>query len=372
MLNILVAGLIGLVVTLFGTRPWILFLKRNAYGQFIRDDGPTTHHVKRGTPTMGGAIVLVAVVLGYLGSHLSLTVAGLAGVRGLDQRGQPLTVSGLLALGLMVALGAVGFADDWAKIRHHRSLGLHAKAKLVLQTVIGLTFAVLALNFPNAASPGITPASTAISFQRDVTWLTLPGWLAVLWILFIIASYSNGTNLTDGLDGLLAGSAVMAFGAYVLVNFWQWNQACFRKPLGTAACYVTRDPLDLAVLAAAVAGALIGFLWWNARPAKIFLGDTGSLALGGGFAALTILTRTELVGVVIGLLFVMEALSVVLQVGFFKLSHGRRLFKMAPLHHHFEMLGWEEVTVVIRLWLLAGIAVIGGVSLFYAEWVLSQ
>ncbi|MDR1807287.1 MAG: phospho-N-acetylmuramoyl-pentapeptide-transferase [Propionibacteriaceae bacterium] len=368
MLNILAAGLIALVVTLLGTRSWILFLKRHAYGQFIRDDGPTTHHVKRGTPTMGGAVVLLAIVLGYLGSHLLLSGLGLIGLPGLDNRGQPLTVSGLLALGLMVALGGVGFADDWAKIRPARSLGLHAKGKLVLQTLIGIVFGFLVLQFPDPA--GITPASRAISLERDVALLTLPTVVAVLWILFIIAAYSNGTNLTDGLDGLLTGSATMAFGAYVLVNFWQWNQECARGV--EPGCYIVRDPLDLAVLAAAVAGALAGFLWWNARPAKIFLGDTGSLAIGGGFAALTIMTRTELVGVVIGLLFVLEALSVVLQVGWFKASHGKRLFKMAPLHHHFEMLGWEEVTVVIRLWIINGIAVIGGVGLFYAQWVLAQ
>ncbi|MDR1264537.1 MAG: phospho-N-acetylmuramoyl-pentapeptide-transferase [Propionibacteriaceae bacterium] len=368
MLNILVAGLISLIITLIGTRSWILFLKRHAYGQFIRDDGPTTHHVKRGTPTMGGAIVLVAVVLGYLGSHWLLTLAGSMGFAGLDSSAQPLTVSGLLALGLMLALGAVGFADDFAKIRHARSLGLHAKAKLALQTVIGLVFAALALSFPDAA--GVSPASPAISFGRDISWLTLPVWLAIPWILFIIAAYSNGANLTDGLDGLLTGVAAMAFVAYGVVNFWQWNQDCARQ--AEAGCYTVRDPLDLAVLAAAVGGALVGFLWWNARPAKIFLGDTGSLAIGGGFAAMTVLTRTELVGIVIGLLFVLEALSVVLQVGFFRLTKGRRLFKMAPLHHHFEMLGWDEVTVVIRLWMVAGIAIFGGVGLFYAQWVLAQ
>jgi phospho-N-acetylmuramoyl-pentapeptide-transferase len=368
MLNILAAGVIALVIALFGTRTWIVYLKRHAYGQMVRDDGPTTHHVKRGTPTMGGAIVLAAIVLGYLGSHLLLALAGRVGVPGVESNSQPLTASSLLALGLMVALGCVGFADDWKKIKQERSLGLHAKAKLILQTVIGLAFAILVLNFPDGR--GITPASTAISFQRDIPWLTLPAWLAVLWILFMIASYSNGTNLTDGLDGLLTGSAAMAFLAYGLVNFWQWNQDCRRG--AEAACYTVRDPLDLAVLAAAIAGALFGFLWWNARPAKIFMGDTGSLALGGGFAAMTILTRTELVGVVIGLLFVAEACSVVLQVGWFKITHGKRLFKMAPIHHHFEMKGWEEVTVVIRFWLMAGMAVMGGVGLFYAEWVIGQ
>ncbi|MDR0990815.1 MAG: phospho-N-acetylmuramoyl-pentapeptide-transferase [Propionibacteriaceae bacterium] len=368
MLNILAAGLIAMIITLVGTRWWIRYLKRHHYGQFIRDDGPTTHHVKRGTPTMGGAIVLLAIVCGYFGSHLLLTLGGRAGVSGLVEEGQPLTLSGLLALGLMVALGAVGFADDWAKIRHSRSLGLHAKAKLILQTIIGLAFAYVALHFPNQA--GITPASPAISGQRDVSWLQLPIWLAIIWILFIIAAYSNGTNLTDGLDGLLTGSAAMAFLAYGMLNFWQWNQECSRNL--EAGCYAVRDPLDLAVVAAAVAGALVGFLWWNSSPAQIFLGDTGSLALGGGFAALTIMTRTELVGVVIGLLFVLEALSVILQVGFFKATGGRRLFKMAPLHHHFEMMGWQEVTVVVRLWLVAGIAVMAGLGLFYGEWVLAQ
>jgi phospho-N-acetylmuramoyl-pentapeptide-transferase len=367
-LNILVAALIGLVVTLFGTKAWIRFLKKERYGQIIRDDGPTTHHVKRGTPTMGGVVVLVATALGYVGSHLLLSLAGRLGVPGLTANYQPFSASGVLCLSLMVALGAVGFADDWIKISHERSLGLHPRGKLVLQTAVGLVFAYLALQFPNAN--GITPASPAISAARDLDWAVLPTAVAMLWILFIIASYSNGTNLTDGLDGLLTGSAAMAFVAYGMVNFWQWGQECAR--LVEPGCYEVRDPLDLACFAAAVGGALFGFLWWNARPAKIFLGDTGSLAIGGGFAAITIMTRTELIGAVIGLLFVMEALSVVLQVGYFKLSHGKRLFKMAPIHHHFEMMGWEEVTVVIRLWLLTGIAVMGGVGLFYAEWVISQ
>ncbi|MDR1078774.1 MAG: phospho-N-acetylmuramoyl-pentapeptide-transferase [Propionibacteriaceae bacterium] len=356
MLIILTAGLISLVVTLIGTRYWILFLKRHAYGQFIRDDGPTAHHTKRGTPTMGGAILIVAVVAGYLGSHIVFTRA--------------LSVSGLLALGLMVGLGAIGFADDWIKIRHARSLGLKAWAKLALQSLVGAAFAIAALNFPD--DRGFTPASAAISFQRDIGWLTLPLVLAVIWIMFIIASFSNGANLTDGLDGLLTGSAAMVFMAYSIVNFWQANQWCGTLSTAGPKCYDVRNPLDLAVVSVAVAGALFGFLWWNARPAKIFLGDTGSLAIGGGVAAMTIMTRTELIGVVIGSLFVLEALSVLLQVGYFKTTGGKRLFKMAPLHHHFEMIGWEEVTVVIRLWIVAGLAAAVGVGLFYGEWAVGQ
>jgi phospho-N-acetylmuramoyl-pentapeptide-transferase len=352
MLNIIAAGLIALVVTLLGTRFWILFLKRHAYGQFIRDDGPTTHHVKRGTPTMGGVVVIVAVILGYIGSHVIFT--------------RPFSVSGLLVLGLMVGLGGIGFVDDWIKIRNARSLGLHPRAKLIAQTLIGAAFAYLALQFPD--DRGFTPASVAVSFQRDIPWLQLPFVLAIVWILFIIAAYSNGTNLTDGLDGLLTGAATLAFVAYGLVNLWQVNQYCGSEFSDSARCYDVRNPQDLAIIAIAVAGALAGFLWWNARPARIFLGDTGSLALGGAFAAMTIFTRTELIGVAIGLLFVVEALSVVLQVGFFKATKGRRLFKMAPLHHHFEMMGWEEVTVVIRLWIVAGLAAVAGVGLFYGEW----
>ncbi|MDR0417230.1 MAG: phospho-N-acetylmuramoyl-pentapeptide-transferase, partial [Propionibacteriaceae bacterium] len=189
---------------------------------------------------------------------------------------------------------------------------------------------------------------------------------------FIIAAYAHGTNLTDGLDGLLTGSATMAFLAYGLVNLWQVNQYCGSGLTAGPRCYDVRNPQDLAIIAVAAAGALCGFLWWNARPARIFLGDTGSLALGGGFAAMTVFTRTELIGLLIGLLFVLEAASVVLQVGFFKLTKGRRLFKMAPLHHHFEMMGWEEVTVVTRLWIVAGLAAMAGVGLFYGEWVVGQ
>jgi phospho-N-acetylmuramoyl-pentapeptide-transferase len=281
-----------------------------------------------------------------------------------------LSVSGVLVLGLMLALGGVGFADDWLKIRKANSLGLHPRGKLILQGLIGVAFAVLALHFPD--DRGFTPASLAVSLQRDIPWLHLPFAVAVLWIVFIIAAYSNGTNLTDGLDGLLTGTAIMAFLAYGLVNLWQVNQYCGSELTTGPRCYDVRNPQDLAIVAVATAGALCGFLWWNARPAKIFLGDTGSLALGGGFAAMTILTRTELIGLVIGLLFVLEALSVALQVGFFKATGGRRLFKMAPLHHHFEMMGWEEVTVVTRLWIVAGLAAVAGVGLFYGEWVAGQ
>lgn len=356
MISILLAGAIALIVTLVGTRFWIKFLHDKAFGQFVRDDGPTTHHVKRGTPTMGGAIVIVAVVLAYFGGHLIV--------------GRPTSVSGLLLIGLIVGLGLVGFVDDALKISHARSLGLGAGVKLGLQAGVGLVFAILALHFPD--DRGLTPASASISLLRDISWLALPSAVAVIWIVFLICGFSNGTNLTDGLDGLLTGSAAMAFIAYVVVNFWQIKQWCGDITTAGPVCYDVRNPLDLAVVATAMVGALFGFLWWNARPAKIFLGDTGSLAIGGGLAGLAVLTRTELLLLVIGLLFVVEAFSVIAQVAFFKATHGRRLFRMAPIHHHFEMIGWEEVTVVIRFWILAGLSVSLGVGLFYAEWLGGQ
>ena len=356
MLAILCAGLISLIITLVGTRFWINFLQKKAYGQFVRDDGPTTHRVKRGTPTMGGAILILAIVAGYFGAHAIVQ--------------RPVSVSGLLLIGLIVALGIVGFIDDALKISHARSLGLGSWVKFALQGVVGITFAVLALNFPD--EQGITPASSFISFARDISWLGLPMAVAVIWIALLIAGFSNGTNLTDGLDGLLTGSAAMVFVAYTIVNLWQVNQYCGGPGVSKSMCYEVRNPLDLAIIAVAITAGLFGFLWWNARPAKIFLGDTGSLALGGAVAGMAVLTRTELLVLVIGLLFVVEAFSVIAQVGYFKVSHGKCLFRMAPIHHHFEMLGWEEVTVVIRFWIIAGLSAVFGVGVFYAEWVVGQ
>jgi phospho-N-acetylmuramoyl-pentapeptide-transferase len=199
----------------------------------------------------------------------------------------------------------------------------------------------------------------------------------MLLIWFIVTATSNGVNLTDGLDGLAAGASMMVFGAYMLVNIWQNNQSCASSTLDEAnrnLCYTVRDPLDLAVVAAALTGACFGFLWWNASPAAIFMGDTGSLSLGGAVAGLAILTRTELLLVILGGLFVLETVSVVLQVTCFKVTKrltgtGRRIFRIAPIHHHFEMLGWEQVTVTIRFWIITGICVAAGLGVFYAEWV---
>jgi phospho-N-acetylmuramoyl-pentapeptide-transferase len=347
---VLTAAVVGLVVSILGTPVAIKVLESREYGQLIRDDGPTSHHTKRGTPTMGGTVIILAAVAGYTAAHIVRPTLP--------------TISGLLVMLLMVGLGLVGFLDDYIKVSRQRSLGLRSKAKIAGQTVFALIFAVLALRFPNGQ--GYTPASQAISFLRD-TPIVLPAALFVIWALIIISGASNAVNLTDGLDGLATGASVMVFGAYTLIGIWQFNQNCSVTPGPT--CYEVRDPLDLAVVAAALVGACFGFLWWNASPAKIFMGDTGSLALGGALAGLAITTRTEVLLVILGGLFAIITMSVVLQVGWFKATGGKRLFRMAPLQHHFELVGWREVTIVIRFWIIAGIFVALGLGVFYAEWI---
>ena len=348
---ILLAGGLSLIFTLLGTRVAIRVLTTKGYGQLIRDDGPTTHHTKRGTPTMGGLVIIFSVVLAYFCAKLIT-------------RDMP-SWSALLLLFLLVGLGTVGFLDDYIKIAMQRSLGLRSKAKMAGQVTVAVIFGAFALTLPDER--GQTPASRHLSFIRDFDRFTLPAVIVVLLILVIISGASNAVNLTDGLDGLATGASTMVFGAYTLVNIWQNNQWCALNQ--GSKCYDVRDPLDLAAIAAALTGACFGFLWWNASPAKIFMGDTGSLSLGGALAGLAILTRTELLLAILGGLFVIQTLSVMMQVGYFKATGGRRMFRMAPLHHHFELKGWDEITVVIRFWIITGICVAAGLGIFYAEWV---
>ncbi len=352
---ILLGGGLSLLISLLGTKVAIRQFTRWGYGQEIRDDGPTSHHTKRGTPTMGGVVIVLATVVGYFAAKLITQTAPSA--------------SALLLLFLFVGMGLVGFLDDFIKIYKQRSLGLRSKAKMVGQTVIALVFGILALSPALEDDRGQTPASHHISFIRDLDSWTLPTVLVLVLIWLVVTATSNAVNLTDGLDGLAAGACMMVFGAYALVNIWQSNQWCGHGDITFGKCYEVRDPLDLAIIAAAITGACFGFLWWNASPAQIFMGDTGSLALGSALAGFAILTRTEVLLVILGGLFVVETVSVMLQVGFFRLTKGRRIFRMAPIHHHFEMLGWEQVTVVIRFWIIAGLCVVAGLGMFYAEWV---
>ncbi len=351
MLAVLIAGAIALLGTLLGTRLAIKVLVAKGYGQLIRDDGPTSHHTKRGTPTMGGTVIILSVIIGYAVAKLATGFAPSA--------------SALLLLFLVCGLGAIGFLDDYIKISKQRSLGLRSKAKFIGQVVVGLVFALVAIGMPDES--GRTVITHAISVTRDVTGWRLPLALLVVWVLLMIAGASNGVNLTDGLDGLATGAAAMVFGAYVVINIWQSNQNCAFNP--GPKCYEVRDPLDLAVVASALTGACFGFLWWNASPAKIFMGDTGSLSLGGAMAGFALMTRTELLLILIGGLFVMITASVILQVGYFKATKGKRIFRMAPLQHHFELLGWAEITIVVRFWILSGLFVTAGLGAFYWEWV---
>ncbi|MDO5500198.1 MAG: phospho-N-acetylmuramoyl-pentapeptide-transferase [Propionibacteriaceae bacterium] len=353
MKTILFAAAAAMVLTLLGTRVAIGILVKQGYGQFIRDDGPTAHHTKRGTPTMGGIVIMISVVLAYFLAHLITW--------------RPPTASSVLALYLFLGAGFIGFLDDWTKISKQRSLGLDSKGKMLGLTIVAVTFGILAFQFPNHRD--LTPASSAISFLRDIPLLTLPIPLAIVWIVLLVAGTTNAVNLTDGLDGLATGAATMVFGAYVLINIWQYNQSCASLSSQGPRCYEVRDPHDLAVVAAAMAAACFAFLWWNTKPAKIFMGDSGSLSLGGGLAALAIFTRTELLLAILGGLFVIITMSVILQVGYFKATKGKRLFKMAPLQHHFELMGWGESTIVVRFWIVCGICVSLGLGIFYAEWV---
>ncbi len=350
MRTMLLAAAVSMAVGLFGTPIAIRLFTRRGYGQEIRSDGPAGHLSKRGTPTMGGTVIIVATLAGYFVGHLFTLSSA------------PLSASGLLVLFLMTGLGLVGFADDFIKLYMQRSLGLRSGAKLAGQSIVGAIFALLAVHYPDKVD--ITPASLHLSFLYDFG-ISIGPVFFVVWVIIMVGGTSNGVNLTDGLDGLATGAAILVLAAYVIIGNWQLRNDC---TTGLAPnCYNVRDPLDIAVIAAAVMGACFGFLWWNAPPAKIFMGDTGSLALGGVLAGLAIVSRTEFLLLILGGLFVIITLSVVIQVGSFKLT-GKRVFRMAPLQHHFELAGWAETTIVVRFWLIAGMFVALGLGIFYVGW----
>ena len=338
-----------MIVALIGTKPTITVLRRRKLGQQVRTGEHAPAHLdKNGTPTMGGIVIIIASLIGYVAGHL-LT-------------GDPMTVSGMLVLSLMTGLGFVGFLDDFLKLFMRRSLGLRSRAKLLGQVIVGAIFAVLAIRFPN--SYDLTPASEHLSFNADFG-VSMGAVLFVVWVLVMVTATSNGVNLTDGLDGLATGASILVLAAYVLIGNWQWRNDCTTDLMSN--CYPVRDPLDAAVVASVVMGACFGFLWWNAPPAKIWMGDTGSLALGGTLAGLAIVTRTDLLLLILCGLFVIVTMSVVIQVTSYK-TRRKRVFKMSPLHHHFEMVGWAESTIVVRFWLIAAMFVALGLGIFYIGW----
>lgn len=377
MIVLLVSATISLVFALFMAPVYIRVAKRLGWGQPIREDGPRSHHTKVGTPQMGGFIFITATLVGYFGGKLVGSMSG--------DPDHP-TYPALLLLFLMVGLGAVGFIDDYLKVRKRQSLGLGGWAKIGGQVVVGSIFAVLALQLPDEY--GQTPASLAISAVRDIDWLDLTNLglgvgivVFVVWIVLMIVATSNAVNVADGLDGLATGSTILAVSAYVLIGIWQNNQACLGYlpddvVRGGAVdpdlyrCYPVQEPFDLAVVAACLAAALIGFLWWNTTPAQVFMGDLGSLSLGGALAGFAILTHTELLLLLIAGLPLVVTGSVILQRIYFKLTGGKRIFLMSPLHHHFELKGWAQVTIVVRFWIVAGLFVAAAVGLFYLDWII--
>ena len=341
MIALLVALGVAFMLSILGTPLLIRILVRNNVGQQIRDDGPFAHpHVaKAGTPTMGGIAIVGSAVVAYLVAHIRTEQIRFAR-------------AGLTLMALIVGMAIVGLVDDYLGVRKSRNLGLRKRGKTAGELVVAAGFALLALQYLNV--------STHLSFTRVLdldfgTW----GWF-VLAMLVIYAS-TNGVNFTDGADGLAAGSAAMVFAAFVIIAFWQFRHPGIYHVLPAAA-------LDLAVVAAAMFGACAGFLWWNAAPAKVFMGDVGALAVGAAMGGLALFTQTILLLPILGGIYVIETLSVIAQVFSFRVLH-RRVLRMAPIHHHFEVGGWPEFTVIVRFWLISALCVAVGLGIFYADFI---
>lgn len=343
MIALLTAAAAALLVSIFATPYAIRFFRKREMGQFIQEDIKGHAH-KQGTPTMGGVVFVSAAVIGWALGHVSFSPDEGIGLREFG-------AGGALAVMALVGMAAVGFADDWTKYSRQRSLGLSKTAKFTGQLAVAGLFAF------GATQAG---AITELSFVRPLG-IDL-GVFFVVWVLLMLTGAANGVNLADGMDGLAAGSSALVVASYTVIAFWQ-----FRNPT----VYSAVDPLDLSIISGAMFGAILGFLWWNAPPARIFMGDVGSNGLGGLFAALALLTNTHLLLAVLGAIYVAETVSVIAQVISFRVF-GRRVFRMSPLHFHFDLGGWPETTVVIRFWILTGIGVALGLGLFYGDFVLLE
>ena len=328
------------MISAFGTPIFLRFLKRKRIGQQIREDGPAGHAWKAGTPTMGGIMMIVAVVAGYLLSHIGT--------------GTTFTRQGVLIIAAVIGSGMIGLLDDFIKVSRKRSLGLDKKAKIFLQVLVGVGFSLATAYYAHG--------DKTFSFTRfNFPYIVLPVALWALWGTFVIVSESNAVNLTDGLDGLAAGSSAFAFTGLALIGYWlSRHYAIYKIPISHA--------VDMAVVASSLAGACVGFLWWNAAPAKIFMGDTGSLAIGTGLACLALQMNVALLLPILGGLFLIVTLSVIIQVIAYK-GFGKRVFRMAPLHHHFELVGWPETTVIVRFWIISGLFTGLALGAFYADYL---
>ena len=340
MLGLLVSGGVALAISILFTPFLIRYFRSRELGQHIREDGPATHVAKAGTPTMGGIAIVASVVFGYAIGHIGTQIR--------------FSRTGYLAVGVVVAFGLIGYMDDYIKVNRRRSLGLNKRAKFGAQVLCALIFAVLAVEWAHT--------STALSFTRSQAIginLGSVGW--VIFAVVVMVGTSNAVNITDGVDGLAAGSGTFCFFVLSVMAYWIFRHESIYHVLPASA-------IDLALVSVALAGACVGFLWWNAAPAKIIMGDTGSLSIGAGLAALCLLLNLDLLLLVIGGLFVMETLSVILQVISFRVFH-RRIFRMAPIHHHFELGGWPETTVIVRFWILGGLFCALGLGIFYGDFL---
>jgi phospho-N-acetylmuramoyl-pentapeptide-transferase len=361
---VIVAAAVAFLVSIACTPIAIRVFTRLKAGQPIRAEGPQSHLAKKGTPTMGGVVFILATVIAYIAGHFVLATLPT------EQLGAPTgaTTTGVVLLGLFVCLGLVGFIDDFLKVRRRNSLGLSGRRKLVLQALVGAVFGYLALWFPSSEPELETVASRTISFVKDIPWLDISGYGALAFFVFVVMAMSNAVNLTDGLDGLATGAAGMVIGSYALIAFWQYRHWDNDPSYLGKYAYEVRDPLEIAIVAGAAAAALFGFLWWNASPARIIMGDTGALALGGLIAGLAFATRTVLLLPLLGILFTIITVTWIIQIGSYRLWQ-RRVFRMVPLHHHFELGGWSEVNIVVRFWIIVGLGVASALGLFYADFL---
>jgi phospho-N-acetylmuramoyl-pentapeptide-transferase len=329
MIRVLIAAGVALVLSLAIGPKFIDFLRRNEFGQQIREEGPRHHLAKQGTPTMGGLLILFAATVAFLPvSHFRL---------------QSITV-----LFTTLACGAIGFLDDFIKLTHKRSLGLPGRWKLLL--LAGVTAVVAVVSYHLRLSTDLY--LPVVNVSVPLSW----GWYPFLFL--VIAGAANGTNLADGIDGLLSGTGIIALFTFMAMNVVSY----VRSSPNPAQRNLTK--LDLAIVGAALIGAAVGFLWFNAFPAEVFMGDTGSMAFGGALAAFAIMMKVEVLLLLIGGIFVIEALSVMIQVFTFK-RFGRRVFLMAPIHHHFEMKAWSDTKITVRFWIVAGLLCAAGFALYY-------
>ncbi|MFT3854854.1 MAG: phospho-N-acetylmuramoyl-pentapeptide-transferase [Ilumatobacteraceae bacterium] len=342
MIAVMIGGAVAMVLSLLGSRYLISFFRDRGKGQPIlgkEDRGPDHHQSKSGTPTMGGLAIVAAAFLGWVVAHIR---------SGLVFSDQALVMwAGILVLAFM------GFLDDFIKVRKAHNRGIFWKKKSYITLALSILIAW--------ALVSITSVSQNVSFTRaNLPGWHLPWWIWIVYAGLIIWATSNAVNVTDGLDGLAAGSGLLGFLAFTIIAYW-----AFRNP---EIYHGVVNPLDLAVLAAAFAGACGGFLWWNAAPARIFMGDVGALGIGSALALLALTTDTQLLIVLICAINVIEAGSVAVQMGVFKASgRKRRLFRMSPIHHHFELAGWPETTVIIRFWIISGICVATALALFISD-----